>query len=79
MHIVPIKRGGGGGGRGGGQGRNYPWTRRAMAPTKILRKEILLYIYVLILVILLYKITFYFPLTISLIILKVMLYSKTFL
>ena len=50
----------------------------AMAPLNFF-KNILLYIFVLILAILFYKITFCFPLLISLILLRVMLYSQTFL
>ena len=57
------------------QGRNYPWIRGTMAPL-IFFKYIYIYICVLILAILFYKITFYFPLTISLILLRVMLYSQ---
>ena len=58
------------------QGRNYP----CIAPPKFFFKNILLYICVLILAILFYKITFYFPLTISLsFFLRIMLYSQTFL
>ena len=45
------------------------------------KKKIYIYIYIciLILAILFYKITFYFPLIISLLLLRVMLYSQTFL
>ena len=52
-----------------------------MAPPKFfLKKYYYIYVYcVLILVILFYKITFCFPLTISLIILREMLYPQTFL
>ena len=60
------------------QGQNYPWTGGAMAPPKFFLK-IYYYICVLILTILFYKITFYFPLTISLLFLRVMLYLQTFL
>ena len=61
-------------------GRNYPWTRGPLPPPLILLKKniiiyICVYMYVLILAILFYKITFYFLLTISLILLRVMLYS----
>ena len=53
--------------------------RGAMAPPNFFFLNILLYMCVLILAILFYKITFYFPLTISLLLLRVMLYSQTFL
>ena len=62
-------------------GRNYPWTRGPLPPPLILFKKNIMIIYicvymcVLILAILFYKITFYFLLTISLILLRVMLYS----
>ena len=45
-------------------------------PPNVFLKYIIIYICVLILAILFYKITFYFPLTISLILLRVMLYSQ---
>ena len=52
----------------------------AMAPLNLKKKKKnLLYICVLILEILFYKITSYFPLIISLILLRVMLHSQTFL
>ena len=51
----------------------------AMTPPKFFFLKILLYICVLILAILFYKITFFPPLTISLIILRGMLYLQTFL
>ena len=61
------------------QWQTTPGPRGAMAsPIYIFLKK-LLYMCVLILVILFYKITFYLPLTISLILLRVMLYSQTFL
>ena len=63
-------------------GRNYPWTRGPLPlpPLILLKKNIIIiyicvYMCVLILAILFYKITFYFLLTISLILLRVMLYS----
>ena len=61
------------------QGRNYPWTRGAMPPLILKKKYYYIYMCVLILAILFYKITFYFPLKISLILLRLMLYSQTFL
>ena len=56
------------------QGWNHPWTREAMALPKLFLFLIILYICMLILAILFYKITFCFPLTISLIPLWLMLY-----
>ena len=63
------------------EGWNHPWTKGGNGPPKLFFFFFLIIICVcvLILAILLYKITFYFPLTISLILLRVILYSQNFL